>query len=301
MLAYPPLVLPGCSSCDQRAALPTDAAALLTARAKDGEPGRSWMLSTFHVQGEDSAATTPMQPAYWSTTTTILHERRPRLPPTDFHPFTTSVHLYVPCTFTLLSHVLTRVDALLRGKRVCELGAGLGLCSCLLGQLGTASRLVATDGCEATLPLLQANLEANCGAQAVETALLPWGRSPEPLAGAFDLVVASDAIFDVRPPGGASRMPDTAGLNASNFRALFTTAAALLDPQQPAARLLLTVEPRDRLGSDWVCKAMLAAAMLAGFACVEEKRRRLDGVCRPDWEVDVYAFVLRPDGQSERD
>jgi len=38
---------------------------------------------------------------------------------------------------------------------------------------------------------------------------------------------------------------------------------------------------------------MLVAAERAGFACVEERRRRLDGVCRPDWEVDVYAFALR--------
>ena len=281
-LAYPPLVLPDWFSCDQLTDLPTDAAELLTARAKDGKPGRSWMLSTFRVEG--SAA---------SATATILHECRPQLPPTEFHPFTTSMHLYVPCTFTLLSHLLARADALLLGKRVCELGAGLGLCSCVLGRLGATSRLVATDGCEASLPLLQANLEANCGAAVVETALLRWGRSPEPLAGSFDVVVASDAIFDVRPPGGASRMADTEGLNAANFRALFSTAAALLDPQRSASRLLLTVEPRDRLASDWVCRDMLAAAKAAGFACVEEKRRRLDGVCRPDWEVDVYAFALR--------
>ena len=55
------------------------------------------------------------------------------------------------------------------------------------------------------------------------------------------------------------------------------------------------MEPRDLLGSRWLCGAMLAAAERAGFACVEERRRRLDGVCRPDWEVDVYAFALRRD------
>ena len=53
------------------------------------------------------------------------------------------------------------------------------------------------------------------------------------------------------------------------------------------------MEPRDLLGSRWLCGAMLVAAERAGFACVEERRRRLDGVCRPDWEVDVYAFALR--------
>ena len=219
VLAYPPLVLPGCS-CGERADLPVDAAALLAARAKDGGPSRGFQLSTFLVQGDGDG----------STSTTILHERRPEFLPTDFHPFTTSAHLYVPCTFTLLSHLLARADVLLRGKRVCELGAGLGLCSCVLGRLDAASapsRLVATDGCEASLPLLRANLQANCGsgsgseAHAVETALLPWGRDPEPLASAFDLVVASDAIFDVRPPGSASRMPDSdnAGLNGTPHRA----------------------------------------------------------------------------------
>ena len=241
VLAYPPLVLPGCS-CGERADLPTDAAALLAARAKEGGPSRGFQLSTFRVQGDDGEG---------AITTTILHERRPEFLPTDFHPFTTSAHLYVPCTFTLLSHLLARADVLLRGKRVCELGAGLGLCSCVLGRLAAASapsRLVATDGCEVSLPLLRANLQANCGsgsgsgrgsdghaahaahaahavettALVVETALLPWGRDPEPLASAFDLVVASDAVFDVRPPSGASRLPDsdTAGLNGTTHRAL---------------------------------------------------------------------------------
>ena len=230
VLAYPAFVLPGL--WDERADLPTDAAALLAARAKAAGPSLGFQLSTFRVQGEGGG----------STTAAILHERRPEFLPTDFHPFTTSAHLYVPATITLLSHLLSRADALLRGKRMCELGAGLGLCSCVLGRLGPASapsRLVVTDGCEATLPLLRANLQANCGSDGgretetrrdepavetvvktalglqVETALLPWGREPEPLASAFDLVVASDAIFDVRPPGGASRMPDsdTAGPN----------------------------------------------------------------------------------------
>ena len=231
VLAYPAFVLPG-RLCDERADLPTDAAALLAARAKAAGPSLGFQLSTFRVQGEGGG----------STTAAILHERRPEFLPTDFHPFTTSAHLYVPASITLLSHLLSRAVALLRGKRVCELGAGLGLCSCVLGRLGPASapsRLVVTDGCEATLPLLRANLQANCGSDGgretetrrdepavetvvktalglqVETALLPWGREPEPLASAFDLVVASDAIFDVRPPGGASRMPDsdTAGPN----------------------------------------------------------------------------------------
>ena len=231
VLAYPAFVLPG-RLCDERADLPTDAAALLAARAKAAGPSLGFQLSTFRVQGEGGG----------STTAAILHERRPEFLPTDFHPFTTSAHLYVPASITLLSHLLSRAVALLRGKRVCELGAGLGLCSCVLGRLGPASapsRLVVTDGCEATLPLLRANLQANCGSGGgretetrrdepavetvvktalglqVETALLPWGREPEPLASAFDLVVASDAIFDVRPPSGASRMPDsdTAGPN----------------------------------------------------------------------------------------
>ena len=64
-------------------------------------------------------------------------------------------------------------------------------------------------------------------------------------------------------------------------------------PRPEPAWFPTQVEPRDRLGSDWVCRAMLAAADQAGFACVEERKRRLDGVCRPDWEVDVYAFALR--------
>ena len=275
-LEYPPLLLSGCR-CGERADAPTDAAAVLTARAAGGQ-----MLSTFRIVGDGST----------ETRAAILHDRKPQPRPEEFHPFTTSGHLYIPASFTLLSFLLDRAGTLLQGRRVCELGAGLGLCSCALGRLGAASRLLATDGCEASLPLLAANLEANCGAGAVEAAALQWGRTPEPLAGSFDLVVAADAVFDVRPPQSSSRLSHTEA-NAAQLAALFGTAAALLDPSRPDARAVLSVEPRDRLACDWMTRDMLAAAAAAGFALVEERRRQLDGTVRPEWEVDVYVFALQ--------
>ena len=74
MLAYPAFVLPGCL-CGEHADLPTDAAALLAARAKAAGPSLGFQLSTFRVQGEGGG----------STTAAILHERRPEFLPTDFH------------------------------------------------------------------------------------------------------------------------------------------------------------------------------------------------------------------------
>ena len=56
VLAYPAFVLPGL--WDERADLPTDAAALLAARAKAAGPSLGFQLSTFRVQGEGGGSTT---------------------------------------------------------------------------------------------------------------------------------------------------------------------------------------------------------------------------------------------------
>ena len=77
------------------------------------------------------------------------------------------------------------------------------------------SRLVATDGDEALIPLLRANVQANGREEAAEARcmMLRWNAGlpdKQNLSGAFDLVVASDAIFSTAPyprrssnPGGA--------------------------------------------------------------------------------------------------
>ena len=76
-------------------------------------------------------------------------------------PFSTSGFVYVPCTYTLLDHLLRHPDVL-QDRRVIELGAGLGLCSCVIQQHSPPpAHLLATDGDERVLPLLAANLQVD--------------------------------------------------------------------------------------------------------------------------------------------
>ena len=94
------------------------------------------------------------------TRATSLKPRRPNDHAT-VPPLSTSHYLYLPCTYTLMSQLLNG-GAAPHGLRVCELGAGLGVCSSLLSQLEPPpSRLLATDGDERVMPLLRANLAAN--------------------------------------------------------------------------------------------------------------------------------------------
>lgn len=102
---------------------------------------------------------------------------------------------------------------------------------------------MATDGDERVLPLLEANLSANAaaraeadgraamGAEAARVAALQWGAAtlPEAMEGAFDLVVACDALFDCRPPvvaGGRRAGVDEE--TAGQLARFFETAVRLL-------------------------------------------------------------------------
>lgn len=261
------------------------------------EAGARWQLARFRVECETNEAGD--RPGKVVVAAAILQERRPAHADhrdDDDLPCSTSHYIYVPCSYTLLSWLLEREATLLRGRRCCELGAGLGLCSSVLGRLGSAARLVATDGSAAVLPTLRANLEANCGAGGgVEVERLWWGREPEPLAASFDLVLGSDLVMDTRLPDSSSRLRDDHATSA-RLASLFRTAAALLDPASSGSRVVLAVEPRDRLAAGWLRREMLAAAAAAGLVCVECRERRLDGVARPEWEVDVYVWARCPAG-----
>ena len=191
-------------------------------------------------------------------------------------PLTTGETLHLPSTYTMLAHLLPRRDSQLSGRRIAELGAGLGLASSVLQQVEPApSRLVVTDGDSEVLPLLCTNLEANRRTShdgeprkvVPECFRLLWGeplpecdgadgsdvgeaRPVTPLAAAFDLVLAADAVFSATPPKASGSRYECDAATASTVRALFATAASLLDPRasDPPARLVLTCEPRDRLG-----------------------------------------------------
>ena len=151
------------------------------------QPPSSWQVDAVSVRHRN----------FGTLRATILKPRRPSDHATAA-PLSTSHYLYLPCAYTLMSQLLNG-GAAPHGLRVCELGAGLGVCSCLLSQLEPPpSRLLATDGDERVMPLLRANLAANATPRcAPEAAVLRWaGELDAGLRGAFDVVVASDALFD---------------------------------------------------------------------------------------------------------
>ena len=83
----------------------------------------------------------------------------------------------------------------LRGRRVLELGCGLGLPS-IAAALGGAN-VLATDWAPEALDVTRRNAERN-GAR-VETLLADWSRPAELLARApFDLVLCADLLYEPR-------------------------------------------------------------------------------------------------------
>ena len=99
------------------------------------QPPSSWQLDAVSVRHRD----------FGTLRATLLKPRRPNDHATAA-PLSTSHYLYLPCTYTLMSQLL-HGGAAPHGLRVCELGAGLGVCSSLLSQLDPPpSRLLATDG-----------------------------------------------------------------------------------------------------------------------------------------------------------
>ncbi|ETW01786.1 hypothetical protein H310_06367 [Aphanomyces invadans] len=89
--------------------------------------------------------------------------------------------------------------ALLRGKRVIELGCGTGVIGCVAGARAILSDLVLTDGDERAVALAQRNLEhvVHSIKPELSTACrqLYWGASYPPSLGAFDVVLGCDLMY----------------------------------------------------------------------------------------------------------
>jgi predicted nicotinamide N-methyase len=80
----------------------------------------------------------------------------------------------------------------LRGRRVVELGCGLGVPSLAAARAG--AEVLATDGYPEPLELLARNAAAN-GVE-VETAIADWYRPGDlPERGPFDLLLAADVLY----------------------------------------------------------------------------------------------------------
>jgi predicted nicotinamide N-methyase len=109
----------------------------------------------------------------------------------------------------------------LRGKRVVELGCGLGVPS-IAAALGGA-KVIATDGDIDALAVVRRNAEAND--VELETAAVDWADPDELVErGPFDLVLASDVLYE---------RPSIAFL--LNLLPRLAPVACVADPGRPAA------------------------------------------------------------------
>lgn len=154
-----------------------------------------------------------------------------------------------------------RLDALgpaLAGRTLVELGCGLALPSFVAARHG--ARVLATDQHVGTEALLRRNQEAN--GVTFDFARLDWRERPAGV-GPFDLVVASDVLYD-----------------RELAPALARAVEALVAPHGEA----LVVDP----GRPWLGAFVEAAEGLGLRATVD-----VDRVARPDGPEDLFVVSLR--------
>ena len=103
-----------------------------------------------------------------------------------------------PSALAVAEH-LVRIGDRLRDRTVLELGCGLGLPSLVARRLG--ARVVATDNHPSARSFIERNLALN-GFDPGDVAFrsLDWTERSSDL-GAFDLVIASDLLYESRQPG----------------------------------------------------------------------------------------------------
>ena len=98
----------------------------------------------------------------------------------------------------------------LAGRRVVELGCGLGLPSII--ALACGAEVIATDHYDAALSFVRYNAHANLGLE-LETRLLDWHRPETKRFGPFDLILAADVLYEPRNvPALAALIPTLLGL-----------------------------------------------------------------------------------------
>ena len=95
------------------------------------------------------------------------------------------------------------IASLVRGRRVLEIGAGVGLVA-TVALLLNASAVVATDGDAAVLPLIRKNYEANgVGGSGATAEVLRWGKAETRAAAVrlgwsepFDIILLADVVYE---------------------------------------------------------------------------------------------------------
>ena len=122
------------------------------------------------------------------------------------------------------------LPASLRGRRVVELGCGLGLPSLVAAARG--ARVLATDWAPEAVELLRTNAERN--GLALEARTARWDE-PDAFGGPFDLVLAADVLYEAR--------------NVPQLLALLPRLASvvlLAEPGRPPAKAFFR-----EVGSEW--------------------------------------------------
>ena len=120
-----------------------------------------------------------------------------------------------------LARRLSKED--LAGRRVVELGVGVGLPT--LVALDRGAGVLATDYYAAALDFTRHNARQN-GLPEPETALLDWHDGPG--AGAFDLVIAADVMYEERSTRSLARL--LPGLLGPGGEALFADPGRRYEP-----------------------------------------------------------------------
>ena len=95
-------------------------------------------------------------------------------------------------------------DVLFRDKSVCELGCGLGAVSILLAKLNVARQIIATDGDDDTIDLLNENIVSSGCVDQIVGHKLWWGATEAKTflsqgyseGGGFDVLIAADVIYE---------------------------------------------------------------------------------------------------------
>jgi predicted nicotinamide N-methyase len=116
-----------------------------------------------------------------------------------------------------------RGTELLKGKRVLELGSGVGLVGLCCAMLGAEVTL--TDGAESLMGMLQENIESNADAIAARGGstrgvLLEWSNGQHMMRvaaehGPFDWIVGSDLAYDTNLH---PFLADTIGMHSLTLR-----------------------------------------------------------------------------------
>ena len=143
-----------------------------------------------------------------------------------------------PSSFALARH-LVMLDG--GGRRLLELGCGVGLASVAAARAGF--HVTATDYYDDALAFASVNVVRN-GLPAPATRMVDWRQLPPDL-GTFDLVVASDVLYETRYPGLIAEV--LARTLAANGEGLIADPGRIAAPQFPieCEARSLAVTPRE--------------------------------------------------------